>query len=148
MTDDPEIIAAAVLHDTIEDTKTTYEDILGMFGKRVAELVNTESENKRSDMPPADTWKTRKQETIDALAGEKDPAVKMICLSDKLSNIRQLYRDRKKVGDKVWDRFNQHDPKEHEWYYRSIVELLSDFKDTAAYSEFSDLVNRVFDGIE
>lgn len=40
VTDDAEIIAAAWLHDTIEDTETTYNDILVNFGKRVADLVN------------------------------------------------------------------------------------------------------------
>ena len=39
VTDDAEIIAAAVLHDTIEDTATTFDDILLTFGPRVARLV-------------------------------------------------------------------------------------------------------------
>ena len=39
VTDDPEVIAAAILHDTIEDTNATYEDIEEKFGKRIADLV-------------------------------------------------------------------------------------------------------------
>ncbi len=47
MTNDEEILAAAVLHDTVEDTSVTAQDILDNFGERVAELVAHETENKR-----------------------------------------------------------------------------------------------------
>ncbi len=40
VTDDPEILAACYLHDTIEDTKTTYEELKENFGVRIADLVN------------------------------------------------------------------------------------------------------------
>ena len=62
---DEEIIAAAVLHDVVEDTPATLAQVESMFGKRVACLVACESENKREDLPAADTWKIRKIETID-----------------------------------------------------------------------------------
>ena len=67
MTDDEEVIAAAVLHDTVEDTAVTLDEICEQFGKRVAELVAAESENKREDKPAASTWKIRKEETIEHL---------------------------------------------------------------------------------
>ena len=43
MTQDEEIISAAVLHDTIEDTDVTYEDIKAEFGEKIAEIVAGES---------------------------------------------------------------------------------------------------------
>lgn len=49
MTTDDELIAGAVLHDVVEDTETTVEDIRELFGERVAQLVASESENKRED---------------------------------------------------------------------------------------------------
>jgi (p)ppGpp synthase/HD superfamily hydrolase len=45
-TDDPEIIAAAHLHDTIEDTDTKYEELCSKFGRRVANLVLSVTTNK------------------------------------------------------------------------------------------------------
>lgn len=60
MTADDEVLAAAVLHDTVEDTGTTTEQIREQFGERVAALVSAESENKREDQPAASTWKIRK----------------------------------------------------------------------------------------
>ena len=64
MTDDQELIAAAVLHDVVEDTEVTAQELEEMFGARVAHYVACETENKRRDLPPESTWKLRKLETI------------------------------------------------------------------------------------
>ena len=92
MTDDEEVRAAAVLHDTIEDTGATREELAERFGSRVAELVAAESENKREDLPEEVTWIVRKQETVRHLA-KAGTDVRMITLGDKLSNIRAIYKD-------------------------------------------------------
>ncbi len=60
ITENEDVLSAAVLHDTVEDTSTTREDILRLFGARVAELVEAESENKREDQKAEDTWQIRK----------------------------------------------------------------------------------------
>src|SRR5436190_896130 len=44
---DPEVLAAAVLHDTIEDTTTDYDDVVKRFGPRVAQLVALLTKDKR-----------------------------------------------------------------------------------------------------
>ena len=51
LTEDEEVLAAAVLHDTVEDTDVTKADIRAAFGSRVADLVAAESEDKREDLP-------------------------------------------------------------------------------------------------
>ena len=51
MTDDQEVIAAGLLHDVVEDAGVTIEEIEENFGKRVKELVASETENKREDLP-------------------------------------------------------------------------------------------------
>lgn len=145
MTTDREVIAAAVLHDVVEDTDVTIEMIRQQFGQRVAELVDAESENKRADQPAAATWKLRKQETLDHLNAEKDPAVKMITLGDKLSNLRSMYRESLTMGDKLWERFNQKDPAEHCWYYSGIRDALSDLSEYTAWQEYRELIRRTFE---
>ena len=55
MTEDEEVLAAAVLHDTIEDTPATKEDLEDRFGPRVTELVLSQSENKREGQPATAT---------------------------------------------------------------------------------------------
>jgi len=143
MTDDREIIAAAVLHDTIEDTSTTFEDIRGRFGERVLELIAADTEDKCPDIPAADSWYVRKQETLDFLKTAKRES-KIIVLADKLSNMRSLYRDYLSVGEKVWERFNQKDKKMHKWYYEGIAANLQELKGEVAYKEYCFLLNKVF----
>ncbi len=144
ITDSQEVIAAAVLHDVVEDAGVTFAEIEERFGERVAELVASETEDKREHLSPESTWKLRKKEALEFLKETKDLDVKMLYLGDKLANIRSIYYDLEKDGDTVWQRFNQKDPAEHAWYYRSIAENISELSDTAAYREFIKLINKVF----
>lgn len=143
MTSDDEIIAAAVLHDVVEDTNTTIEQIEALFGRRVAGFVAAESENKRDELPAEVSWKIRKQETLDRL--ESAPKeVKMLTLGDKLSNIRSIYRDQLAIGDALWQHFHQKDKQQHRWYYCGIVDRLAELEGYAAYTEYCSLVEKVF----
>lgn len=144
MTVDPQVLAAAVLHDTVEDTDATVEEIRFRFGERVAELVTADSEDKREEKPASETWELRKQETIDFLSETADRDMKIVALSDKLSNIRAIQRDYEAIGDRLWERFNQKDKNRHAWYYKSLVTALSDLSDTAAWKEYDSLVKKVF----
>ncbi len=144
LTEDPEVLAAAVLHDTVEDTDTTAGQLRELFGERVARLVGADSENKREELPAHQTWKLRKQESLDMMRRDTDPDSKIIVLADKLSNMRSLYIQWKTAGDAVWDSFNQKDPAEQAWYYRSIAEILSGLSDTEAWKEYSRLTEEIF----
>lgn len=145
MTDDEEVIAAAVLHDVLEDTETTEQALLARFGRRITELVIGESENKRRNFPAALTWRVRKQETITFLETEADTEAKMLALADKLSNLRAIHRDVCVIGDAVWERFNVKDKKMHGWMYRSIAEALNDLEEYPAWQEYNYLVQVVFE---
>jgi myo-inositol-1(or 4)-monophosphatase len=144
MTDDLEIIAAAILHDTLEDAHISVGEIADKFGPRVADLVKSETENKRENLSASETWLIRKEETIEYLSNEKDIAVKMIALADKLSNIRAIYRDHLAIGDELWERFNQHDPKMHAWYYRAVADATVELAHYPAWQEYRRLVEKVF----
>lgn len=144
MTEDKDVLAAAVLHDTVEDTDTTIEEIRENFGKRVALLVGTETEDKREDRPPAETWELRKQETLLILQHTKDMGVKMMWLGDKLSNIRSFRREYEIKGHGVWQALNQKDPAKQAWYYRTVAKYLTDLEDCAAYKEFKAHIDYIF----
>lgn len=144
ITDDVEVIAAAILHDTLEDTSVTADDIRKEFGDEVLRLIESDSENKREELPPEQTWKIRKQETIDYLRNKADEKEKIIAISDKLSNLRAIYRDYQKIGNELWNRFNQKDKNEHAWYYGSFIETLSVLEGTTAYEEYCELIRKVF----
>ena len=143
MTTDDAIIAAAVLHDVVEDTETTIDTIRELFGEKVAEYVAAESEEKRENLPAESTWKLRKQETLDHLK-TSSKEIKMITLGDKLSNIRAICRDYIILGDELWNRFNQKDKNEHYWYYQGIAECLAELKDYYVYQEYCELVKKTF----
>ena len=148
MTNDEKILAAAVLHDTVEDTDATIEDIEREFGSEVAKLVAAESEDKRREISSEESWQIRKQETIDYLRDKANAAERMVALGDKLSNIRAISRDYEKLGDALWERFNQHDPAKHAWYYGSFLETLKELSDTAAYREYEEIYRKVFSKYE
>lgn len=143
MTDNKDIIAAAVLHDVVEDTDITLEQLEKKFG-HIADLVAEESENKREQQPAEETWKIRKQETIEHFKMKASKEAKMIALGDKLSNIRAIYMDYQTLGDSLWERFNQKDKSEHGWYYKAMRDVLSELKDYPAWQEYSKLVDLVF----
>ena len=143
ITPDQELLAAAVLHDTIEDTDVTLEDIRRDFGNRVASLVETESDQPAEDLHEAESWHERKQASIDKLRKASRDA-KIVALGDKLSNMRAIYRDYVTKGDSLWQIFHVTDKSAHEWRYRKLAEAFSDLSDTFAYKEFVELIDKVF----
>ena len=144
MTDSQEVIAAGVLHDVVEDAGITIEEIGERFGARVMELVASETENKREELPPEDTWKLRKEESLEKLKNTNDPEVLMLWIGDKLSNIRAIYRDFLVEGNAVWNKFHQSDIKVQAWYYRSIMKYTDRLADTLAWNEYKTIVEKIF----
>ena len=143
MTPDQELLAAAALHDTVEDTDVTIEQIRAEFGERVASLVEAESDVMVEGVREEDSWHQRKQAAIDRLARAPHDA-KMVALGDKLSNMRAIARDYAMQGDKLWSLFHASDPKDHEWHYRGLADSLRELSDTFAFKEFESLINQVF----
>jgi myo-inositol-1(or 4)-monophosphatase len=143
MTSDQELLSAAVLHDTVEDTDITLEQIRAEFGNRIASLVATETDMPVGEMNLEKNWRIRKQAAIDRLASASRDA-KIVALGDKLSNMRAIARDYAIQGDALWNLFRVKERKDHEWHYRGLVSALSELNDTFAYKEFSQLVDEVF----
>lgn len=143
ITTDSELLAAAALHDVVEDTDHTVEDIRAEFGDRIASLVASESDIEIAGMCEEDSWHARKQAAISRLAAASRDA-KIVAMGDKLSNMRIIARDYDEIGDRLWQRFHTTDPKEHEWHYRGLAGSLSELEGTAAYREFTELIDKVF----
>lgn len=137
ITEDEELISAALLHDTIEDAGVTYEELKQRFGERVASLVAEESEDKSK------TWRERKGATLEHLKTAKLDA-KILTLADKLSNLRNTARDYLLVGEQIWQRFNVKEKEKHAWYYGSMVGLLKELKEYPEYQEYKKLCGMVF----
>ena len=145
LTDDPEILAAALLHDVMEDCGVSEAELAERFGARVAQLVKSETQERNGD--PAETWLVRKQGAVERI-GRGGREVKIIALSDKLSNMRAIHRDFDQYGEELFFRFHQHDKKLHAWYYRSCAALLKgELGDTKAWQELAEHIEYVFEGI-
>lgn len=137
---DMTVIIAGVLHDTVEDTSATIDDIIREFGEDVAELVGNHTEDKSK------TWFQRKSQGLRELA-EGSFDLKCLVLADKLSNVRNMYRDYMIEGDEYWDRFNAPFEKQA-WYYNSAVKAMEELKDNentaVRYNEFKEIVEKTF----
>lgn len=145
MTDDQEVLSAAVLHDVVEDANVTLTEIRGKFGERVMDLVASETEYKRVYLPAADTWQTRKNEAVELLRATDDIGIKMLYLGDKLSNLRSISRGLKDQGEAYWQLFNQKDPQKHHWYYRAIAEATRELSRYDVWQEFDRLIHELFE---
>ena len=138
MTDDMEMVVAAVLHDTVEDCEgVTIDKIEELFGTRVASFVSKESEDKTK------TWQERKQATIDHLqTATKEECI--LVLADKLSNLRSIARDYKVLKEDLWNRFHEKRKERIAWYYRSIGDKLACLYAYPQYQEYLSLLEEVF----
>ena len=80
---DVEVLCAALLHDTVEDTATTPAELEEIFGSRVAGIVAEVTDDK--DLPKAE----RKRLQVER-AGELSPEAKLVKLADKICNLRDV----------------------------------------------------------
>ncbi len=114
---DEEQIVAALCHDYLEDIAGAHrDDLAGRFGDRVARLVEGLSDSTGQFKS---VWKERKLSYLACLWGES-VELKLICVADKLHNASAIVRDRRLVGDRVWERFNP-TREESLWYYREVL---------------------------
>jgi len=108
------MVIAALLHDVLEDTPVTVEEIRSHFGREVAELVMALSEPDKKA-----PWEERKAHTIDYLGGPAGDEVLLVALADKLDNIRAVREGLESDGETFWKRFNR--PREKQkWYYERL----------------------------
>lgn len=134
-----EVIIAGILHDVIEDTKYTKEDIEKKFGKEIADLVEGVSESDKS-LP----WEERKQETIDYLKTASLDE-KLIECADKINNLESIYLDIKKEGEEVWKIFKR-GREQQRWYHTNVYKSLIKNADekNLLFVRYKKLIKKVF----
>lgn len=148
MTQNEDVIIAGLLHDVVEDTPVTQQEVIDNFGDKIGRLVKSETEDKREELPPEVTWKIRKVESLKELNETTDKNVKILWLADKLANMRSIYRRWLLVGDDAFNIFHQKDKSEQKWYYETVAEYLNELSDTAAYKEYTKLVDEIFANVK
>jgi (p)ppGpp synthase/HD superfamily hydrolase len=135
-----ELVAAGILHDTVEDTDLSLLDIEQLFGKSIADIVEGCSEPDKSL-----TWEERKAHTIEYLktAPEK---IRVVACADKLHNIRSIVNDLEQFGDEVWRKFKR-GKEQQEWYYTHVIESLGYQSSFPLLADLKNEVERLFKGL-
>lgn len=141
---DTATIVAALLHDVVEDTDTTYEDIEAEFGHEVAELVEGVTKLGKIE------YKSREEEQADnirkmVLAMAKDIRVVMIKLADRLHNMRTLrFKSPEKQKEKAKEVFDIYAPLAHRLGMFRIKWELEDLAFRYMYpDDYYDLVDQI-----
>ena len=142
LTTDEDVLCAAALHDVVEDTPHTLQEVADAFGPRVAAIVASETELKRPDA--VGSWLVRKQESLAALRASDDRGIHVLWLSDKLANLRSFVRLHEREGARMWQHFHQSDPQMHAWYYREVLDATRALSGTSAWRECAQLVAQLF----
>jgi (p)ppGpp synthase/HD superfamily hydrolase len=131
---------AALLHDAIEDTNATRQEICDRFGEEVAAIVHGSTD---TDKKPKPDWWPRKRAYIERIPNESK-SVLLVSAADKLENARAILADYRRIGESLWDRFNG--KKEGTlWYYRSLANA---YGMTGGHRGLIDELNRVVSEIE
>ncbi|HBE45365.1 MAG TPA: phosphohydrolase [Deltaproteobacteria bacterium] len=113
-----DVVVAGILHDTLEDTSVTIDEIREQFGDAVAAIVVSVSEPNKLD-----AWEIRKRFAIDSLKNAPNEVLLVAC-ADHFDNIVEIEDAFGMIGDDVWLRFNR--PKEQQgWYYKSLADIFS-----------------------
>jgi (p)ppGpp synthase/HD superfamily hydrolase len=115
-----DVVTAALLHDTLEDTDTTREEITSQFNERVASLVESVSEIKEEEERKMD-WKERKEQYLTNLGKASDDAV-LIAIADKIDNIESKIETFEKDGEEIHARWKQ--PRaEYLWFHGEALRI-------------------------
>lgn len=91
-TDDEDIIAAALLHDTVEDTDYTIEELQEDFGGGVRDMVEALSEPQKEDNGGMVPWKKQKNVYVEQLRNAPEGAL-IISAADKIHNMRSMIEE-------------------------------------------------------
>ena len=119
---DIDVITASICHDLLEDTTCTEEEIEANCGPEVLRIVKAVSNDP--ELESKEDWEDKKIKYIESVkAGERKAMI--VCLADKIVNLRALLRTYKQVGETVWERFNRGKEKKL-WFEKKVLEMLKE----------------------
>ena len=140
---DDNVVAAGYLHDVVEDTKYTIEDIEKEFGKDIASLVIGASERDKSL-----SWEERKQHTIDETKS-LPLRNKLVVCADKINNLEDMMIKFEKNGNRDFSAFKRGE-KEQKWYYTNVYKSLiyNEDENLPIFKRLKNVLDIVFNNVE
>ena len=140
-------VAAAFLHDSAEDKGGEAElgRIEAEFGPEVAAIVRDLSDSlvDTAAGQVKEAWALRKQRYIEHLREAPERSL-VVSAADKLHNARCIVADYRRLGDGLWERFNEKDPERQLGYYRSLAAVFHE----RLHSPLSDELKRTVAELE
>lgn len=118
---DEEQAAAALLHDTLEDTSHTYADLEARFGRRIADIVRACSDTEHPEEKAP--WRPRKERYLEHLR-QAPPEVALVAAADKLHNARSIVTDLRTRGAAAFEHFRGH-REGTLWYYGELRRIFA-----------------------
>lgn len=138
-TDEEDTIAAALLHDSVEDTDYTFEELQEDFGGNVRDMVAGVTEPQREADGSKTPWIKQKNKYTDQLKKAPEGSL-LICAADKIHNMRTIVEDYYDDHSKFMADFGGHLEKRIE-VYQSIANVLNRRLKSEILTEF----NHVFE---
>ena len=140
---DDQVVAAGYLHDVVEDTKYTIEDIEKEFGQEIANLVMGASEPDKSL-----SWEERKKHTIEETK-TLPLRNKLIVCADKINNLEDMMVIFERNGKKDFSAFKRGE-KDQKWYFTNVYESLinNEDKDLPIFKRLKNVIEMVFEDKE
>lgn len=137
------IIAAGYLHDVVEDTKYTIEDIQNEFGEKVANLVMGASEPDKTL-----SWEERKEHTIKETK-TLPLANKLVICADKINNLEDMMLKFERNGKKDFSAFKRGE-EQQKWYFTNVYEsiIYNEDANLPIFKRLKNAVDNVFDKAE
>lgn len=118
------LVVAGLLHDVLEDTDTTVEEVRELFGDAILALVQAVSEPDKSLH-----WEQRKQYMINQIKYLSEEALAIV-LAEKIQNVRAIKYELSQLGESTWDNFNAGKDMQY-WYYANIIEQIKKYHPNA-----------------
>lgn len=137
-TDDEDTLVAALLHDTVEDSEYTPEELGRDFGPRVLEIVMGVTEPKKDETGEKLPWKVRKQAYLDNLKNDSKESL-LLCAADKIHNMQNKLDDYSEHGPEFLKNFNS-SLEDREWYHEEILKVFKDKLDSPIVDEYERLM--------
>lgn len=132
---DEQTVAAALVHDVLEDTETSAEELGQELGSGVRSAVEALTYDK--NLP----WKEQRLRYIESVRAS-DTAVKAICTVDKIHNAQSLLASHEKEGKEVWKYFTR-GKEEKLWFEEEVLKMLKESWDHPLIGEYAGLIARM-----
>ena len=139
-TNNDEVLAAALLHDVLEDCSDVYSEsqMRREFGDEITGIVKAVTKDSAIT-----DWRARNDNYLATLRASNNGSAIMVCAADKINNLVDVLEDYEAMGPVVWEKFSA-GKDDQLWWYNAAYELIADcMPDHRLTKGLNDLVDKL-----